>query len=566
MCFVRFGSTFFKKKQKKTELAYNNMAVRVKRLKPFNGGVPMEGVRLTLRTGTVVVGLKQAEDADRITLRVADDVLPRLYEKSNVAELTPIVVPKVPPMAAETERKMVLGGVGLHTRRTCYADENEGEAGALVSNFTSIESLRNVISRLGLRFATEPPETFDEDGTQLCPIIVEATTLPTTVISLAKHGIFLYCPFRTHSIMADSLNRVRRTSPRRPHFAHSRPPTSRSIFQAPHLYAQQLKYVGLAEVGPTRGLWRYRFGHFAKHWKRMPFSWPGWGVMVLEELIRRGEVHRTSELENPLRSEVLYELARRRSAERAELQKEIGDTLQQMEAIHSERVKREEDNELILSVARARNTLARAGDDPDGNGVAAMVLFTEHIRAKRDEQAARDDAASCSKLQAMRKQLRALNATLKEDSASLDKPHFITPALGEEESEMHIEAFHSFYYDHASLDADQRELLRARLQHLPMTTGYFIHWTSCYEQTGLHVGFGETLRFPEQVASYTAENGFASALNRMRRSHTGKLLGRGGVGYKGLFETPPEQDVYMPDKQLVRTQLHELYMRRDPTR
>ena len=129
---------------------------------------------------------------------------------------------------------------------------------------------------------------------------------------------------------------------------------------------------------------------------------------------------------------------------------------------------------------------------------------------------------------------------------------------------MCVAAFQLYYYDQGSLSSDAKSILKATLQHMPQATGYYTHWVSHYEVTGKHSGYGMRLRKPDEVKEYTAATGYARALNRIR--HDGEsIFGRGAIGYKGLFEPHGDEKVYHPDRQLVRTELQNVCMRRPPT-
>ena len=74
------------------------------------------------------------------------------------------------------------------------------------------------------------------------------------------------------------------------------------------------------------------------------------------------------------------------------------------------------------------------------------------------------------------------------------------------------------------------------------------------------MAYGDELReplAPDAVVPYPA------ARNRMRQ--VGEVLkGRGSAGYKGLFDPPAGAKAYDPKRQLVRTSLDEMHMRRPP--
>lgn len=512
------------------------------KLRAFNAGKPMRGVRVRLRDGGRVVGLLQSESEEGgVVVRVADEPLPRRYEKRKVEEVEEVVVPKVPKLCYETTRK-VLGGVGRHTRRCLYSDDCSERIGVLVSNFESVEQLATFCKgREDIRFATDPPEVSVEEETRICPMLVKGERLPHVAVALAKQEIFLYSQSRTHSIMADSLNR------------------------APHVYSHQIKF-GISmrdeRVGPTVRLWRYRFHHLPTSWKVPPFTWPLLARCVLDDMERRGEEGRVGELEEPLRGQVLWEAAFRRRERAAALRTTIASLSTHTSAARRREKLSRKERRRLASTREAQARLVRfRGEKGEGALLVCLLRLEEEEEEVRGKRLLSDLASLLLREKEAKEELDLLNAKEEEDTALVASVvRVTTPALSEEESDVSIEAFHKYYYDHDSLDEEQKEVLRARLQHLPQTNGYFVHWTSCYEDTGLHVGFGDTLRKPEKL-SFT-DSAFAKAINRVQRKD-GKLCGKGSIGYKGLFDAPTEK-VYMPETQLLRTDAHDVSMRKEP--
>ena len=425
------------------------------KLAPFNGGAPLAAVRLDLvDDDEPVVGLLERETDDAYVLRVWPLVLCATYPKRGVVRMQPVHERRPPEAASDERRGGVLGGVGVHTRRETYADSQTGDVGAIVANFGGdVDALRRAITPFGerTRFCSEPPELFEEEGTTMCALVVAGATLPCLTYELGALGFVLHCPnVREATIMPDSPNRAK------------------------HLYSQQLKYVPLARVGPTRALWRFRFSHLPPGCRVLPFSWPAWAAIAVDQMTERGELHRIDELELPLRVWVHAERVERRREElraaeheRQELWEEQR-VVKQREAFVDDRRRRA----TLRARVDERRRRALASDDVDEDEDAAKTLrrewidiADEEVQLESDRHLARDRLARCQ---------LTLEAQGDDDGPGFDDlPQYVTPALSAAQSAEQIDAFHAYYYNHRNLSADERAAWLARLLHAPLTTGFF---------------------------------------------------------------------------------------------
>lgn len=479
-----------------------------------------------MRNGSCFVGLLQKEDDSYVVLRVAYDVLPLTLERVSIDNMHEVEESAAPAIIYTDRRDMVLGGVGIHTRRCTYADSEDGEIGAILTNFGDIEYLQNCVSSLEgmVRFTSIPPELIEEDGEYLCTVVVKGECLSRICFNLGLRNIYLYAPgLRPASMMHDSLNRAR------------------------HLYAQQVKFMSLEAVGPTRALWRFRFAHLPPHWK-LPFSWPAWALNVLDDLDKSNRLHRINELEMPLRALVEEALYARRGAVEEQNKKRLHDMDDSIGRMQLSMQRLGEDRDAVLVQAAVQDLLALSGRGAH-HTMAAKILRNDvelPIIWVQEEVERTIEWMAQQRVNDIYTQPEAL-------------PHYVTPALSEKESEKMMDAFHCWYYNYDGLQPDDREIKKARMLHGPMTHGYYTHWISAYELTGEFVGYGENLRNPLTIDAPVPP----AARNRMRV--VGNMLqGRGTQGYKGLFDAPPEQSTYDPKRQLMRTELDNVQLRRGP--
>lgn len=525
-------------------------AQHLTKIAQFNDGVPMPGVKVRLRDGSSVVGLLQRRSDACLTLRVCDEVLPLTVAAADIASVAEVEESEVPAIVYEDCRDKVLGGVGIHTRRFAYACSDEKEVGAVVTNFGSDASLLEAcMRRLGgmARFASTPPELIDQDGETVCPIVVCGDSLTTVCYVLGLEGIYLMAPgVRQASIMPDSLNRAK------------------------HLYAQQLKFKKEQHIGPTRALWRFRFAHLPPEHTELPFSWPAWAHNVIQTLTARKQLDRVHELEMPLRAYVEHMLHERAHAAGVDRRKRLRELDGAAALARVDACGAAIDSHHVSIRAAVHGQMASCGCDPVFNAVAMRTLQREAEDGDGDGSLVQPTREKLERAAAIERSMAAIAVAADQDaragsgeSCAPPPPHlhYVTPALSEQESRKMLDAFHGWYYN-PTLQRDDAEVKRARLQHGPQTHGYYPHWISAYELSGEFVGYGEDLRTP--LAADAAVP--AAARNRMRV--VGDMLkGRGAQGYKGLFSPPSEHhEFYSPKRQLVRTALDDKLLRAQPLR
>ena len=508
---------------------------RVVKLGAFNGGESLSACKLTLCDGRVLIGLLQEEKSDCLVMRVASRVLPVSVPLESVDRREKLVESRMPEIVYDDNRdkQKVLGGVGEHTRRVLYPDSETGEVGAVVTNFGEdigllAHALRDV--GYGARFATEPPELIREDESTLCPVVLNGNNLTSACTRLAAHGIFTYVPgVRPGSILNDSLNRAKH------------------LFRDPFL-------------GPTRALYRFRFAHLPDRWKQLPFSWGSWASNVVDDLEADGELSRVHELELPLRSYVEFEIEKRERG-RARVAKR---SLQQRDHDFTALLRRM--NDLLLEnrrLAQSRRVHAKIADISFA-GAAMHSSMAQALQRECDRMMSDEITPLVDKVEAMRVEIAEASARAASVHSHKRKlmpvPHHVIPSLSKDESFALLEAFHGFYYDYANLSDEDREVKKARLFHGPMCHGFYPHWVSAYESSGDYVGFGKNLRRP-----LSADAPVPAAVRNRMRVVGNTLAGRGSQGYKGLFEPPEDcEKLYQPKKQLVRTDLDNMHLRRAP--
>ena len=499
----------------------------VVKLDTWNDGKAMQGVRVTMCTGEVHLGLLQSSDDVELVLRIADDVLPLRLSRKSVSRTEAVADVRVPSLSYSTCTKVGLGGLGTHTRRIMYSDS---ERGATVHGFIGNVDAGRIASLKALIEDVLPSVELMEDDEALeeglVPCAVPGDVVPQFSIHLASHDFILELPgLKRAALHCDSLNR------------------------APHLYAQQTKYVPLSSVGCTRGVWRYRFAHMPGDEKKAtPFSFPAWGDYVAERLEATGGVPRLNELALPLRNHVVESLWTRRARREHELFEQVRQAKSTVE--HATR-----DMHNLVSEKYVMSVLLGAHRAEMKCG----ALFATEISVIDEQLAACRHAADAAEAVEARARtaLSALYETELPPRGREKSTYYVVKPLSEEQSVDAINAFHLYYYGGHLLDAEQSEIVRTKLQHLPQTTGHFVHWTSSYEHTDRNLGEGKLTRYKvDDLASLPA-----SSRNKLCVGQDGKVYGRGGQGYKGRFR---KANAYNPKRQLVRTDDHEESLRRRP--
>jgi hypothetical protein len=443
-------------------------------------------------------GLLVREEKRRVVLRIADEELPIVV--NGVIRMERVYRRDVGTLVCQDDRSKVIGGVGLHTRRAMYANDRIGCIGILVGPFHSLEQAQAVVrDDARLRFASTPPRLHDGD---LCALVVDALVLPDVALMLSQRGYETYSPSsRTHPLFCDSLNR------------------------APHLFAAQLPWVKLADVGPTRCLWRYRFHHEAAPF----FSWPGLARIVLRACVPFDPMTLHLVMQLPFPNDAIFTIIASvdRSDRLRELDRPLRDHVQQR--MHDECAA-----SLAMWTQRATRLRTRMQHDASPQLMQSHAA-TEYVR-RRCERWATPPASQ----------------------------YYITPALDEVVSRAALDAFHLYYYGYKDLSREERELCRATLQHLPRTTGYFVHWSTCYDLSGAFRGLAKGTRRPVDLADPNLPD---AVFNRMRRvdSSTITSIGKSLVSkYRGIFDPPPDVEPHRPQRQLLRTAAHDRDLMRGP--
>lgn len=503
------------------------------KLRPFNDGKPLRGVRVTLCSGEILVGLLQEQSDQALLIRTSDHVLPTSVPAIAVARIEDVPDVPSPGLAVEDERGHVLGGVGLHTRRRTYADSETGDVGGFVANCHDLQQLRKVMGEFDglVRFLSEPPQPVGE-GAHVYPIVIDGSILPSLNFVFGLQGMYLHCPnVEEASIFCDSLNRAK------------------------HLWSQSLKYSDLKDVGPTRALWRFR-PTLPPGARRLPFSWPAWADICVDFLQARDEMHRIDEFEMPLRAWVHDEVVKRRLKHRSEIETRLRQLWEAAVTIEGRAEDLCERTWNVRTALRACDARLAAGlpcsieERASLNRELYQELLDEKKYLEEDRRRVKCDIEDAA---------QQLSAPVPGRIAE-DLPLYVTPCLSQAQSAEQIDAFHAYYYYHWGLSDDQKQVLRARLLHGPLTTGYYVHWNNPYTLSGEYEGYGENLRKRLRKDAHVPHT---AARNRMRVDGEW-LKGKGSAGYKGLFEPPQGGKAYNPQRQLVRTSLDDAVMRRPP--
>ena len=502
------------------------------KLASWNDGKALQGVRVRLKNGDVVLGLiYRQSNAASVTLRVADRFLPVHIAASEVASIEQVPETVVDEHAFKMERKKGLGGLGTHMRRRMFPDSEDENVGGFVGN---ADGRFHELGRLAKTLDNAVEFFFDDvdsSETGLVPCVLPGRLVPHFVTLLADSQFVVEFPnVRRASIMADSLNR------------------------APHQYGQQLKYMELADVGCTRSFWRFKFSHMPENVRRKScFSWPAWAQIVADEVEREEAFDRVRELELPLRAYVQMELAdrqtKRTQAQVAEVESAAKEQVRLSHADHS----------LALEAARLRG-LAQLyhllGDKGWQRFALESRVLERALVEVHDERRAVDarikdrerDTAIIRDELCKKRRLPVRDTT--------DPMYFVIKPLTDEQSVDAINAFHTFYYAHERLSEDERTIKRAKLQHYPQTTGHYAHWTSAYDLSDDNIGNGDKPRYAVDMDKLPN-----SVKNKLRVMPDGTVRGKGKQAYKGRFA---REGAYDPKRQLVRTKLHERQMEASP--
>lgn len=509
-----FGSTCFK----------DSVVVK---LNSWKEGRVAEGVAIKLKDGRRLIALIVEDLYDQIVLRCVDEVLPRRVWKQDIALLEHIAEQTLPDLCFRMETKEGLGGLGTHQRRVMYPDSEEDTVGGFIGNaddrFDELQRLAETISGFELFI-----DNNSEQQVGLVPCLLPGPMVPHITLTLAMQDFVITLPnVRKASLHADSLAR------------------------APHLYAQQLKFVPLAEVGCTRGIWRYRFGHLPPGCNvKTPFSWPAWGKYVADQLEADKTTRRVNELEQPLRAYVISELRERQSTRMNSLFSRLNDTQYRYSKLrHLHRNLVFDSSQLVkvqhsyLHTAIERRILT----------AEVNLVFAESQRISSELLAVSRERSQVQRSIIAQRELQGVIDTNDEQQDT----YFVTKPLSTGQSLDAMDAFHGFYYASHLLSEDEREVKRAKLQHLPQTTGHFVHWTSAYDNTNDNVGNGEFPRYAVDLETLPAK-----ARNKLTVDSNGTFRGKGGMGYKGRFK---RKDAYNPQKQLVLTNEQYLRLQSHPT-
>lgn len=501
------------------------------KLSSWNDGKALQGVRVCLRNGDVVLGLiYRQSNATSITLRVADRFMPVHIATSEVKSIEHVPETVVDEHAFKMERKKGLGGLGTHIRRRMFPDSEDGDVGGFVGNadgrFHELRRLAETLDNVEFFF-----DDVDSSEAGLVPCVLPGRLVPHFVTLLAESQFVVEFPnVRRASIMADSLNR------------------------APHQYGQQLKYMDLADVGCTRSFWRFKFSHMPENAKRRScFSWPAWAQAVADEVEHEEAFDRVQELELPLRAYVRMELVDR---QRKRTQTQVAE----IDSAAKEQVLlRHAHHTLAVEAARLRG-LVKAYRLLGVKGshrfaLESRVLERALIEVHEESNAVDTHQKNRERYTAVIKDELCNKRRLPEHDTT-DPMYFVIKPLTDEQSVDAINAFHTFYYAHWRLSEDERTIKRAKLQHYPQTTGHFVHWTSAYDLSDENIGNGEKPRYAVDMDKLPN-----SVKNKLRVMPDGSIRGKGKQAYKGRFE---REGAYNPKRQLVRTKLHERKMEAVP--
>lgn len=511
------------------------------KLDAWNEGYALQGVRVRKKSGDVVLGLVDRQTvlglndgqttAASIALRIADKYLPVHIPMAEIEAVEQVPETPLDAHGFRTVHKG-LGGVGPHIRRCMFPDSEQDEVGGFVNNVNGrIHELRILAASL---------ETvtffFDDDDVDagVVPCILPGRFVPHFVAFLAESQFTVFFPnVRRASLMADSLNR------------------------APHQYGQQLKYMKLADVGCTRSFWRFKFAHMPESDRRGScFSWPAWAQNVADEIEKEDASVRIHELELPLRAYVQIELLDRQQRRSEELVAQIGTTARTVTLLRRLQPDLDVEAARLGGLVKAYSSLANRGVRRFACEArvlgAALVEIEEEVRMLRDRIRAEtlNNQAAEGAMRATRTKrcLQPLSMT--------DPTYFVMRPLSDEQSSDAINAFHAFYYANGRLSDDERNIKRAKLQHYPQTTGYYVHWTSAYKLSDENIGNGEELRYAVDMSKLSN-----TVKNKLRVMPDGTVRGKGKQAYKGRFD---HERAYDPKRQLLRTKLHEREMREPP--
>mgnify|MGYP006136289263 CR=1 FL=1 len=494
------------------------------KLGAYNSGKTLPGVVVTRQDGSKVIGLLRRRTDESVHILEPQKILANIIPTTDISSIQ-TVPPYGAPPCTYAEHHIVIGGVGKQKRRSTYPNSEPGSVGAFVAHAPQCqdslwrEKLDRVCSSIRGIVIHDAVEDYD-----IVACVIEGPLLANIVMALAHHGFVVTCPnVKRASIAADSYNR------------------------SPHMYSQQLKFVPLHKVGPTRGLWRFRGYHLPQHWESIPFSWPALAKFVVKDLISNNEQHRVHELELPLRWYVCKQLER---------------TLAQA---HRKRLRKATQRETEYKATRAA---LRVAERALAVLCAKSTCVTIRCGAAKRQTRIEKVQMCIMKRSDLRRRMRTLE--LEIESYMLDMipilpkknvqktTYHVLHPMSEEQSDDGIEAFHVLYYGAEQLSDDQRKVAMAKLFHWPMLTGFFFHWFSSYCATGNHVGNGTFLRYDIDMQSTPT-----SVLNKIEMCEDGELRGKGHKGYKGIFNRDGRYD---PKRQLVRTPMYERSMLFAPSR
>lgn len=500
------------------------------KLDSWNFGASLRGVRVLKRDGETFVALVVSVDTSFVQLRLPDTHLPVFVALSDIESMCDVVETPMHPYGYTMMHKSGLGGLGPHIRRQMFPDSESNDVGCFILDadyrFDELRKLADTMKNVTFFFDTDAIDETIEEG--LVPCLVPGRYVPHFTTRLAEHRFAVNFPnVRRASIMADSLNR------------------------APHHYAQQLKYMDVANVGCTRSFWRFKFAHISQHSRRKScFSWAAWAENVADEVEVECAYDRVHTLEFPLRAYVQIELVARQKKRLQVLETKLA-TL----AVSKARARQcytDVANEMA-SIEGLHVAYAHLAENMGGRFVCeANVLKLTKDDVDLQYCALRSASVDMENtIQVTQNEIQLIRSQ-KIDDAVDGQTYFVMKSLSDEQSLDAIDAFHGFYYAFDRLSEDERTVKRAKLQHYPQTTGHYVHWTSAYTLNDENIGNGEKPRYAVDID--TLPN---SARNKLRIMPDGSARGKGKQAYKGRFR---RDDAYDPKRQLVRTKVHDALM------
>ena len=514
-------------------------AERKEKLPAHNNGKPLRGVKITMRDEQKVIGLLERKDVCYVYVRVADKHIPRRIPITDISFIEEIIERGIPHNCGFNTIKKNLGGLGLHYRRETYPDSERGDVGGFIGNIEGegrLETLHDIAKTFTtVRFLFEEITSM-QNG--LLPCIVPGKYVPHFVARLAQDNFLVEFPnVRRACMMANSLNRVY------------------------HQYAQQFFWIPPEDVGGTRSLWRFKSADNPT--KKLVCSWQAWARNVADEIEREGSIDSLFLLEMPLRFYVCKEIERRLEATSKNALEEARQKANEFCMQRSLICDLEVDIAGIESVRNGRDILATLGCET--SVCDKLVLSTAHAEIVHAISELKENVAILQKEsveQRKKAEESKMSILMLKRRHSLcrncpEERYFVLKALSQEQSMDAIDAFHAFYYMYGLLDDDERELKKAKIFHLPQTTGHMVQWTSAYRKSGENIGNGEKTRYKIKKPGELPNR----VRNKLKLMPDGTLVGKGKQRYKGRFI---KEDAYKPRKQLVRTGAHEAQISQAP--